>query len=68
MFSLFPFCHIFLPLIFFFLFGKGENKDKDGEKGGGRNQELVRGEEKTNGETKRIVDACCLTLSYLFMF
>jgi hypothetical protein len=57
-----------LPLIFFFLFGKGENKDKDGEKGGGRNQELVRGEEKTNGETKRIVDVYCLTLSYLFMF
>jgi hypothetical protein len=52
-----------LTLIFFFVFGKGE--DKDGE---GRNQEIERGEEKTNGNTKRIVDACCLTLSYLFKF
>jgi hypothetical protein len=32
-----------LPLIFFFVFGKGEDKDKDGEKRGGRNQEIERG-------------------------
>jgi len=55
-------------LIFFFVFEKGEDKDKDGEKRGGRTQEIERGEEKTNAETKRIVDACCLTLNYLFMF
>jgi len=34
----------------------------------GRNREIEREEEKTNGETKKIVDWCCLTLRYLFRF
>jgi hypothetical protein len=32
----------------------------------GKNKEIERGEEKTYGETKRILNACCLTLNYLF--
>jgi hypothetical protein len=38
------------------------------EKGKGKNKGIETGEEKTYGETKRFLNACCLTLSYLFKF
>jgi hypothetical protein len=39
------------------VFEEGKGKDKDGKKRG-----------KKNGETKIILNACCLTLSYFFKF
>jgi len=49
------------------VFEKGKGEDKDGEKRG-KNKEIERRDENTYGETKQILNACCLTLSYLSKF
>jgi len=57
------------------VFEEGKGKDKDGKKRGknkgiekrGKNKGIEK-RGKKNGETKIILNACCLTLSYFFKF